>query len=100
MVDLQLTMDVTATQGRTVWNGPQLQSDDRDGRLRSHGEDATHAHVHTGDTDRVGLGAGWTTVVPDLPFCTVNRGPLLFALYARHPHAIRAFCCVEWMLLK
>ena len=98
VVELQLAMEVTARQGRTVWNGPQLQPDDRsthggDGRFRSHGEDATHAHVHTGDGDRVGLGAGWTTVVPDLPFCTVNRGPLLFALYARHLHAIQAFCC-------
>ena len=99
VVELQLAMEITATQGRTVWNGPQLHPDDRSGhggdeRVRSHGEDAAHAHAHSGDADRVGLGAGWTTVVPDLPFCAVNRGPLLFALYARHSHVIRALCCV------
>lgn len=37
---------------------------------------AAHVHDHSGS----GLGAGHTTVVPDLPFCYVNRGPLLFAL--------------------
>lgn len=104
MVELQLEMNVMAKQGRTVWNGPQLHGPDAHnghGGDERHGEDDMHAHAHarahTEDAGRVGLGAGWTTVVPDLPFCTVNRGPLLFALYARQPCNARAAtsnrCC-------
>eukprot|EP01043_Picozoa_sp_COSAG02_P011034 COSAG02_NODE_400_length_23094_cov_309.555990_11_plen_124_part_00 len=98
-------MNVTAKQGRTVWNGPQLHGPgarnghDGYGRFQSHGEDDMHAyahtHVHTGDASRAGLGAGWTTVVPDLPFCTVNRGPLLFALYARLSRNARLLCRMD-----
>ena len=102
-------MQVRTEQGLTVSNGwaaaldnvdalPQVQVDagakNRSGRATNtiarggwHQDrrvrrlaTESHRHHHTHADAGVGLSAGHTTVVPDLPFCTVLRGPLLFAL--------------------
>ena len=94
VVRLQFDMVVRTQTGVTVFNGwrSNTTSGEVQDRRRAHGEEQgtrTHSHEHTM------LGAGHTTVVPDLPFCTVHRGPLLFALpleAAAHPHGAQP----EW----